>query len=121
MRKGKPTKKKSLETKQRHFQKTENKQARNNRDDNWHEYNQTARHITYDQRQVNHPGSPYNQCATQCHLGQNYNGRTEDSPPNRRQLNPQVSEFHPTARSLRSDSNSEPVYMTGKELQLLEN
>jgi hypothetical protein len=37
-----------LETIQRDFRKRENKEAGNNREDNWHEYNQTARHITYD-------------------------------------------------------------------------
>jgi len=89
--------------------------------DNRREYNQTVRHITYDRRQVNHPRSPYNRRATQCYLGQNYNGGNEDRPRNSRQLNPQVSEFHPTARSSSSDSNSEPVNMTGNELQLLEN
>ena len=61
------------------------------------------RHVTYDRRQVNSPRSPYNRRATR-HLGQNYSGRTEGSPRNRRQLNPQVSEFDPTARSSRSDS-----------------
>ena len=80
-----------------------------------------VRHVTYDRRQVNNPRTPYNRRATQRHLGQNYNGRTEGSPPNRRQLNPQVSEFDPTARSSRSDSNSEPVNMTDNESQLLEN
>ena len=104
-----------LETKQRDFRKWENKQAGNNREDHRHEYNQTVRHITYDRRQVNHSRSPYNRRTTQHHLGQNYNGRTGDSPTNSRQLNPQVSEFHPTARSSRSDSNSEPVNMTGNE------
>jgi hypothetical protein len=111
----------SLETKQRDFRKKENKQAENNREDNRREYNQTVSNITYDRRQVNHPRSPNNRRATHRHLGQNYNGRTEGIPPNRRQLNPQVSEFDPTARSYRSDSNSEPVNMTGTELQLLEN
>jgi hypothetical protein len=80
-----------------------------------------VRHITYDRRQVNRPRSPYNRRATHRHLGQNYNGRTEGSPPNRRQLNPQVSEFDRTARNSRSDSHSEPVNMTGNKLQLLEN
>jgi len=110
-----------LETKQRDFRKRENKQAGNSREDNRREYNQTVRHITYDRRQVNHPRSPYNRRTTQSHLGQNYNVRTGDSPTNSRQLNPQVSEFHPTARSSRSESNSEPVNMTGNELRLLEN
>jgi len=110
-------KKNSLETKQRDFRKRENKQAGNNREDNRREYSQTVRHITYDRSQVNHPRSPYNRRATRRHVGQKYNGRTEDSPTNRRQLNPQISEFHPTARSSRSDSNSEPVNMTGNELQ----
>jgi hypothetical protein len=110
----------SLETKQTDFRKRENKQAGNNRNDNWHEYSQTVRHVTYDRRQVNSPRSPYNQRATR-HLGQNYSGRTEGSPLNRRQLNPQLSEFDPTARSSRSDSNSEPVNMTDNESQLLEN
>jgi len=114
-------KKNGLETKQRDFRKRENKQAGNNREDNRREYNQTVRHITYDRRQVNHHRSPYNRRTTQRHLGQNYNGRTGDSPTNSRQQNPQVSEFHPTARSSRSESNSEPVNLTGNELQLLEN
>jgi hypothetical protein len=109
-----------LETKQRDFRKRESKQAGNNREDNRREYNQTVKHITYDRRQVNHPRSPYDRRATR-HLGQNYSSGTEDSPTNNRQLNSQVSEFHPTARSSRSDSNLEPVNMTGNELQLLEN
>ena len=88
-------------------------------EDNRCEYNQTVRHITYDRRQVNQPRSPYNQRGTR-HLGQNYNGRIEDSTPNRRQLNPQVSEFHPTAKSSRLDSHSEPVN-TADELQVQEN
>ena len=111
----------SLETKQRNFRKRKNKKAENNREDNRREYNQTVRHITYDRRQVNHHRSPYNQRDTQRHLGQNYNGRIEGSPTNRRQLNPQVSEFHPSARSSRPDSNSEQVNMRGNESQLLEN
>jgi hypothetical protein len=110
-----------LETKQRDFRKRENKQAGNNREDNRREYNQTVRHITYDRRQVNQPRSPHNRRGTQRHLGQNYNGRIEGGTPNRRQLSPQVSEFHPTAGSSRSDSNSEPVNMTDNELQLQEN
>ena len=118
----------SLETKQRDFRKTENKQAGNNREDNRREYNQTVRHftydrrhITYDRRQVNQPRSPYNRRGTHRHLGQNYNGKTEGSPLNRRQLNPQVSEFDSTTRSSRSGSNSERVNMTGNESQSLEN
>ena len=111
----------SLETKQTDFRKRENKQAGNNRKDNRREYSQTVRHGTYDRRQVNNPRSPYNRRATQRHLGQNYSGRAEGSPPNRRRLNPQVSEFDPTATSSRSDSNAEPVNMTGNESQLLEN
>jgi hypothetical protein len=98
-----------------------NKQAGNNREDNRREYNQTVRHITCDRRQVNHHRSPYNQRNTQRHLRQNYNGRIEGSPTNRRQLNPQVSEFHPSARSSRPDSNSEPVNKRGNESRLLEN
>jgi len=50
----------SFETKQRDFQKKENKQVGNNRDDNRREYNRTVRHVTYDQRQVNNLRSPYN-------------------------------------------------------------
>jgi len=92
------------------FEREKNKQAGNYREDNWHEYNQTVIHTTYDRRQVNHPRSSYNQRTTR-HKGQNYNGRTEGSPPNRRRLNPQASEFHPTARSSRLDS--EPVDITG--------
>lgn len=111
----------SLEKKQRNFRKRENKQAGNNREENRRVYNQTVRHVTYYRRQANNPRSPYNRRATQRHLGQNYNGRNEGSPPNRRHLNPQVSEFDPTARSCKSDSNSEPVNMTGNESQLLEN
>ena len=110
-----------LETKQRDFRKRENKQAGNNREENRREYNQTVRHITYDRRQVYPPRSPYNRRATQHHRGQNYNDRTEGSTTSNRQLNPQVSEFHPTARSSRSDPNSEPVNMRGNESQLLEN
>jgi hypothetical protein len=110
-----------LETKQRDFRKRENKQVGTITDDNRREYNQTVRHITYDRRQVNHPRSPYNRHNTQRYLGQNYNGRIEGSPTNRRQLNPQVSEFHPSARSSRPDSNSEQVNMRGNESQLLEN
>ena len=64
------------------------------------EYSQTVRHITYDRRKVNNPRSPYNRRATKRHLGQIYSGRTEGSPPNRRQLNPQVSEFDLTASRL---------------------
>ena len=94
-----------LETKQRDFRKRKNKQAQNNREDNRREYNQTVSHITYDRRQVNHHRSPYNQRDIERHLGQNYNGRNEGSPTNRRQLNPQVSEFHPTDRSTRPDVN----------------
>ena len=71
------------------------------------------RHVSYDRRQVNNP--------TQRHLCQNYSGRTEGSPPNRIQLNPQVSEFDPTVRSSSLDSNSEPVNMTGNESQLMKN
>ena len=100
-----------METKQRDFRKRENRKEIIGRTIG-HEYNQTVRHITFDRRQVNHTRSPYNRCATH-HLSQNYNGRTEGSPPNRRQLNPQVSKFHPTARSSRLDSNSELVNMTG--------
>ena len=37
-----------LETKQRDFRKSENKQAGNNRDANRREYNQAVRHFTYD-------------------------------------------------------------------------
>ena len=107
-----------LETKQRYFRKRENKQAGNNREDNRREYNQTLRHITYDPRQVNQPRSPYNRRSTQRHLGQYYNGRIEGSTLNRRQLNPQVSEFYPTARGSRSDSNSEPVNTANNGLQL---
>jgi len=106
-----------LETKQRDFRKRENRQTGNNGEDNRREYNQTVRYITYDRRQVNHLRSPYNRRATHHHLDQNYN----DSPMNRRQLNPQVSEFHPTGRSSRLDSIPEPVNMTGNESQLLEN
>jgi len=109
-----------LETKQRYFRKRENKQAGNNREDNRREYNQTVRHITYDRRHVNHHRSPYNQRDTR-HVSQNYNGRIDGSPTNRRQLNRQVSEFHPSARSSRQDSNSEPVNMRGNKSQLLEN
>ena len=111
----------SLETKQRDFRKRENRQAGNNRESNRRDYNHNVRHITYDRGQVNQPRSPYNQRTTHRHLGQNYNGRTEGRIPNRGQLNPQVSELHPTARSSRSDSHSEPVTMTGNESQLLEN
>jgi hypothetical protein len=70
---------------------------------------------------VGQPRSPNNRRSTLRHLCQNYNGRSEGSEPNRRQLNPQVSEFDPTARRSRLDSNSEPVHITGNELQLLEN
>ena len=94
-----------LETKQRDFRKGKNKQAQNNREDNRREYNQTVSHITYDRRQVNHHRSPYNQRDIERHLGQNYNGRNEGSPTNRRQLNSQVSEFRPTDRSTRPDVN----------------
>ena len=111
----KADKENGLETIQRDFRKRENKQAGNNMGDNRRECNQTVRHITYDRRQVNHSRSPYNRRATQRHLGQNYNGRNEDRPTNSRQLNPQVSEFHPTARSSRLDSNSEPVNTIGNE------
>jgi len=109
-----------LETKQRDFRKRENKQAGNNREDNRRGYNQTVRHITYNRRQVNHHRSPYNQRDTR-HLSQNYHGRVEGSPTNRRQLNPQVSEFHPSARSSRPDPSSEPINLRGNESQLLEN
>ena len=109
-----------LETKQRDFLKREKKQAGNNREGNRRENNQTVRNITYDRRQVNHPRAPYNRRNTR-HLGQNYNGRIEGSPTNRRQLNPQVSELHPSARSSRQHSNSEPVNMRGNKSQLLEN
>ena len=78
------------------------------------------RHVTYDSRQVNNPRSPYKRRATQRHLGQNYSGRTEGSPPNRRQVNPQVSEFDPTGRISGSVSNFEPVNMRGNESQLME-
>jgi len=108
----KADKENGLETIQRDFRKRENKQAGNNREDNRRECNQTVRHITYDRRQVNHSRSPYNRRATQRHLRQNYDGRNGDNPTNSRQLNPQVSEFHPTARSPKSDSNSEPVNTT---------
>jgi len=110
----------SLETKQRNFRKRKNKKAENNREDNRREYNQTVRHITYDRRQVNHHRSPYNQRDTQRHLGQNYNSRIEGNPTNRRQLNPQVSEFHPTGRGTRRDVISESINMRGYESQLLE-
>jgi hypothetical protein len=60
---------------------------------------QTVSQITYGRRQVNHPRLPYNRSATHRHLGHNYNGRTEGSPPKKRPLNPQVSEFDRTARS----------------------
>jgi Skp family chaperone for outer membrane proteins len=111
----------SVETKQRDFRKRENKQAEYNREENRREYNQTVKHVSYDRRQVNNPRSPFNRRATQRHMGQNYNGRTEGSPPNRRQLNPQVSEFDSTARSYRMDSNSEPANRADNESQLLEN
>ena len=109
----------ALETKQRDFRKRESKQAGNNREDNRCEYNQTVRHITYNRRQVNHHRSPYNQRDTR-HLSQNYHGRFEGSPTNRRQLSPQVSEFHPSARSSRPDPSSEPINMRGNESHLLE-
>ena len=60
--------------------------------DNRREKRHNVRHVSYDRRQVNNP--------TQRHLCQNYSGRTEGSPPNRIQLNPQVSEFDLTASSL---------------------
>ena len=109
------------ETKQADLQKRENKQTGSNRNDNRREYNQTVRHVTYDRRQVNSPRSPYNRRATQRQENQSYNSRTEDSSQNRRHLNPQVSEFDPTARSYRSDSNPATVNRTGNEPQLLEN
>jgi hypothetical protein len=96
MRNGRHTRKTAW--KQNRFSK-EGKLAGNNREDNRREYNQTVKHITYDRRQVNHHRSPYNQRDTR-HLRQNNNGRIERSP-NRIQVNPQVSEFHPSARSSR--------------------
>jgi len=89
MKKGRVSKKTAWKKKQRDFRKRENKQAGNNKEDNRREYNQTVRHITYDRRQVNKPRSAYNRRATQL-PGSKLQGRTEGSPPNRRQLNPQV-------------------------------
>jgi len=117
----KAQKENSLETKQTDFRKMENKQAGNNRNNNRLEYSQTVRHGTYDRRQVNNPRSNYNRRATQRHLGQIYSCRTEGSPPNRRQLNPQESEFLPTGSNCSSDSNLGAVNITGNESQLMEN
>ena len=96
----KAQKENSLETKQTDFRKRENKEAGNNRKDNRREKRHNVRHVSYDRRQVNNPRSPYRRRATQRQMGQNFSGRTEGSPPNRRQLNPQVSEFDLTVSSL---------------------
>jgi hypothetical protein len=92
-----------LETKQTDFRKRENKEAGNNRKDNRREKRHNVRHVSYDRRQVNNQRSPYRRRATQRQMGQIYSGRTEGIPPNRRQLNPQVSEFDLTASSLDRD------------------
>ena len=89
-----------LEKKQTDFRKRENKEAGNNRKDNRREKIHNVRHVSYDRRQVNNPRSPYRPRATQRQMGQIFIGRTEGSPPNRRQLNPQVSEFDLTVSSL---------------------
>ena len=117
----KSLKENSLETKQTDFRKRENKEAGNNRKDNRREKRHNVRHVTYDRRQVNNPRSPYRPRATQRQMGQIFIGRTESIPPNRRQLNPQVSEFDLTVRSPSLDSNSEPGNMTGNESQLMKN
>lgn len=111
----------NLEAKQRDFRKRENRNTGYNREENRREYNQTVRHVTCDRRQGQHSRPQYNRHARQRYTDQSYNGRTEGSPTNRRQLNPQVSEFHPTTGSYRLDPKSEPVNRTDNESQLLEN